>query len=75
LVFGPQNTDEEMQQFAELTGGDSFLRLEPNQIVSNNTIVTLEDSVPPQQSETNDDGGTLEDFQEWQRLRALEEGN
>lgn len=89
LVFGPQNTDEEIQQFAEIAGGDSFLKLEYNQVVVDNTIVTLEQPSPdwtwseeiknwvspPQETTENDEGGTLEDFQEWQRRNALEEGN
>lgn len=46
LVFGVNNDDAEIQSFAEMLGGDSFQRLEYNQVVSNGAVVTLEKPTP-----------------------------
>ena len=42
LIFSPTQEDAEIQTFAEMLGGDSFQRLEFNQIVSGGSVVTLE---------------------------------
>ena len=42
LVFRSEAPDSELQEFAELVGGDSFQKLEYNQFVINQEIVTKE---------------------------------
>jgi hypothetical protein len=42
LVFGTHQDDAEIQTFAEIVGGDSFQKLEFNQIVVDGAVVTLE---------------------------------
>jgi hypothetical protein len=42
LVFGPNNSDAEIQTFAENEGGDSFKKLGEFEIVVNGQIVTSE---------------------------------
>ena len=46
LVFGQQNEDAEIQTFAEMLGGDSFQKLEFNQVVSGGAVITLEKPTP-----------------------------
>jgi len=46
LVFGVHNEDAEIQSFAEMLGGDSFQRLDFNQVVSDGAVVTSEKPTP-----------------------------